>query len=111
MFTGRYRGSDLGQVKRHAFGVAAGQDEPRRFSLGRADGAVDVGRFCPLVLWCRGTRAAPGSATRDAVLLADPRLVLPPDLYGRAAWERRADRCQRGGEGLLKAGMASASRA
>ena len=44
--TGRYRDSDLGQVKRHAFGIAAGQNEPRRFSLGQADGAVEVGRFC-----------------------------------------------------------------
>ena len=43
MRTGRYGSGDLSQVKRHALGVAAGQNEPGRLSLSRADRTVDVG--------------------------------------------------------------------
>ena len=92
MCSGRLRGGDLGEMERHALGVAAGQDEARRFAFGRTDGAVNVGGLGPLILWCRGACPAPGPTACDAVLLADPRLVLPPDLYV-----------------FLKAGMALAS--
>ena len=105
----RHRGGDLGEMERYALGVAAGQDEARRFAFVRADGAVNVGGLGPLILWCRGACPAPGPTACDAVLLADPCLVLPPNLYGRTARERRPDRCQLGGEVFLKAGIASAS--
>ncbi len=107
--SGRHRGGDLGEMERHALGVAAGQDEARRFAFVWADGAVNVGGLGPLILWCKGACPAPGPTACDAVLLADPRLVLPPNLYGRTARERRPDRCQLGREVFLKAGMASAS--
>ena len=50
MGPGRHGGRYLGKVERHAFGVAAGQDERRAFALGRTDGAVDIGRCSALIL-------------------------------------------------------------
>ncbi len=41
---------DLGEMQRHAFGVAAGQDERGALALGWTDGAVDVRRGRALVL-------------------------------------------------------------
>ena len=109
MSTWRHGGRYLGEVQRHSFGVAAGQDERRALALGRTDGAVDVRRRGALVLGCRRPCPALGPAPGDAVLLADPRLVLPPQLYGCATGERRPDRCPLGGDVFLNAGMASAS--
>lgn len=109
MRAGCNRGRDLGEVKRHALGIAAGQNETGRLALSGADRTIDVGRCRPLVLRRQRTCTTPSPATRDPVLLADPSLVLPPNLYGRAAWGRRADRRQLGREGFLKAGMASSS--
>lgn len=87
----------------------ARQDEGRTLALGRADGAVDVGGRGALVLRRRRPCSAPCPAPSDAVLLANARLVLPPQLYGRAAREAGADRRQLGGKVFLKAGMASAA--
>lgn len=42
---------DLGQVQAHPRGVAEWQDEGRTLAFARADGAKDVGRCGPLVLW------------------------------------------------------------
>jgi hypothetical protein len=109
MGTRRYSSGYLGKVQRHSFGVAAGQDERRALALGRTDGAIDIRRRGSLVLGRLRPCPALGPAAGDAVLLADPRLVLPPQLYGCAAGERRPDRCHLGGEVFLKAGMASAS--
>ena len=107
--TGRHGGGDLREVQRHPLGVAAGQDERRTLALRGAYGAEDVGGRGALIVRCRWPCPAPRPPARDPVLLADARLVLPPQLYGRAAWEARADRRQLGGEVFLKAGMASAS--
>ena len=51
MRTRRHGGGDLGDVQRHAFGVAAGQDKRCALALGGADGAVDVRRGGALVFW------------------------------------------------------------
>ena len=50
MGTGGDGGGDLGEVQRHAFGVAARQDERRAFALGGTDRAVDIGRRGALIL-------------------------------------------------------------
>jgi hypothetical protein len=102
-------GGDLGEVQRHPFGVAARQHQRGALALGRTDRAVDIGRRGALILGRRGPRPAFRPAPGDAVLLADPRLVLPPQLYGCAARERRPDRCHLGGEVFLNAGIVSAS--
>jgi hypothetical protein len=95
-------------MKRHGFGIAERQDQPGTLSKLGADCAEDVGRFRPLVLGCRGPRAASGPASRDLVLLADPGFVLEPDLYGSGAREGGFDLCQLGGKApFLKASRAS----
>lgn len=85
----------LGKVQGHGFGIAEGQDQPGAFSLFGADCAKDVGRFGALILRGRRSRAPSGPAPRDLVFLADARLVLEPDFYGRALWEACLDLCQR----------------
>ncbi len=50
MGTRRHGGRYLGEVQRHAFGIAAGKDERCALALGRTDGAVDIDRGCTLVL-------------------------------------------------------------
>jgi hypothetical protein len=102
-------GGNLLQVERHRFGVAAGQDQRRSFALGGTDRSEDVGGRGALIVRRRWPRATPGPAPGDPVLLSDARLVLPPQLYGRAAGKSRPDPCQLGGEVFLKAGIASAS--
>lgn len=97
----------FGQVQRHGFSVAEGQDETDTFIVLRADRAKDVCRLRPLVLG----RRRPGSASRpapcDLVLLAHAGLVLEPDCYGRALREGGSDFCQFGGVvPFLKASIA-----
>ena len=43
-------GGDLGEVQRHPFGVAAGQNEHRALAFGGADGTIDIRRGRALVL-------------------------------------------------------------
>jgi hypothetical protein len=50
MGTGRDGGGYLGEVERHPFGIAAGQDERRPLALGWTDRAIDIGRRGALVL-------------------------------------------------------------
>jgi hypothetical protein len=70
-------------------------------------GAKDIGRLRALV----PGRPGPGSPGRpapgDLVLLADPRFVLPPELYLGIGRERGSDRLQRGGNVFLKVSMAN----
>ncbi len=42
-------GGYFGEVQRHAFGVAAGQNERRALALGWTDGAVDGRRCCATI--------------------------------------------------------------
>jgi hypothetical protein len=73
-------GGDFFEVELHRLGVGEGQRQRRAGSAGGTDGAEQVGVFVTLV----GGLARPGSSPRplphDAVLLADARLVLKPDL-------------------------------
>ena len=80
----------LGEMKRHGFGIAERQDQSGAFTEFGADCAKDVDRFRPLVLGCRGSRAASGPAPRDLVLLADAGLVLEPDFFcGCRPWSKK----------------------
>ena len=98
----------LGQVQRHGFGVAEGQDEPCTLAVLRADRAEDIGRFRPLILRGRRSRSAPGPTAGDLIFLANASLVLPPYLYGCALRKPCFDLCQLGGEAFfLKSSMAS----
>ena len=98
---------DLGQMRGHRFGIAEGEHQPRALAVFRADRAEDIGRFCPLILRGRRPGSAPCPAPRNLVLLADARLVLEPDFYGRAPREVCSDLCQLGCEApFLKASSA-----
>ncbi len=56
-----------------------------------------------------GPGTAPGPSAGDLVLLADPSLILKPDLYILALCLLGCDLRQLGGEVFLKAAMASVS--
>lgn len=75
---------DLGQMQVHGGGVALGQDQGAADATRRTDGTEDIGRAGALVAGCRGARSPFRPPPRDLVLLADPGLVLPPELYGCA---------------------------
>src|SRR3982074_1748942 len=77
----RHRHRDLGQMQVHRGDVAAGQDEGGGLAVLGADGAGDIGSGVALIVRPRGSRAAPGPAPGDLVLLPDPGLVGKPDLY------------------------------
>src|SRR3977135_4615652 len=77
----RHRLGDFFQMQRHRGGVATRQDKTGAGSSCRADGTEDVGRTRPLIVRGRGSSPAPRPSPGDLVLLADPGLVLEPDLY------------------------------
>ena len=104
-------GADLGrdfvEMPLHGLGVAARQDEGGPDAALGTDGAEDLVRLGALVLEGPGPGAAFRPAPGDLVLLADPRFVLPPELYLGIGRERGSDRLQRGGNVFLKVSMAS----
>lgn len=101
---------DLCQVQDHGVGVAERQNEAGRLALLRAYRAEDVCGFGALIVRCRGSRSPLRPSPRDLVLLADPGLVLEPDLYRCAARKGRSDFVQLGGKApFLKASIASGS--
>jgi hypothetical protein len=73
---GRDRKRDFLQMKRHGLAVAGGEDEPSAFSIGRTDGAEDIGRCRPLIMRRGGACSTLGPAAGDLVLLPDAGFVL-----------------------------------
>ena len=100
--------ADLGEMRLHRLRVAERHDEPGALALGGADRSKEIGPGSALVV----RRARPGPAPRpspgELVLLADPCLVLPPELYALARM-RRSDLRQALRETFLKASAASGS--
>ena len=80
-----YSCGDLIEMKLHGFGVAERQNEGGAGSMFGTYRAEQIGRLGALIMSGTGTRALPGPAIGEFVLLADPHLVLEPDLY-RCAW-------------------------
>ena len=74
----------------------------------RADGAEQIGALVALIGRLPGPRAAPGPLPDEAVLLADPGLVLEPDLDRLALGKVGEVGLQRGGEVFLNAAIVSA---
>lgn len=97
---------DLDQVQAHALGGAARQNQAGALGLFRADGAVDVGRSGAPVLQGDGPGAALGPAPGDLVLLADPGLVLPPQLDLGPGRQPVPDRLELRREAFLKSSIA-----
>ena len=77
----RHLGRDFNKMPLHGLGVAAGQDEAGADATLGTNGAEDIGRLRALVLGCRGPGAAFRPAPRELGFLADPGLILPPNLY------------------------------
>ena len=109
MGSGIDRLADLGEMRRHRFGVGIGHDQPGALAELRADGAKDVGPLGALIVRRAGTGAAPRPAPGDQVLLADAGFVLEPDLDPLGPGVPLADFSHRGGEVFLNASMASGS--
>ena len=76
---------DLLEVQAHRLAVAAGHDYARPLALGRADCAKDPCRRPALIFGGGWPGSTLGPAARELGLLADPCLVLPPQLYRGAA--------------------------
>src|SRR3954453_17311067 len=84
MGSGSHGLRDFRQVQAHGLRVASRQHQGCALALLRADRPEDVDRARPLVVRGPGSGSPSGPAARDLVLLADPRLVLPPQFYGGA---------------------------
>src|SRR5271168_3575197 len=74
---------DLVEVKLHHVGVRVGQRQSRSDTASRTDRAEQVGIVIALVGGLSRPRSAPGPLANEAVLLADPGLILEPDLDRR----------------------------
>ena len=72
---------NLGEMQVYRLGIASRQDQSRALALLGADRAEDVGGGGALVTRSARAGAALGPAAGDLVLLADPSLVLEPNLY------------------------------
>jgi hypothetical protein len=95
---------DFVEIKLHGFGVKSGAGA----ALG-TDRTEQIGRLRALIVDRAGTRASPGAAIGELVLLADPHLVLEPNLYRCARGELGADFRHAVSKLFLKASMASGS--
>src|SRR2546429_7656878 len=81
MRVGRDRKRDLFQMKRHGLAVEGGEDEPRAFSIGRTDGAEDIGRCRPLIMRRGGACSTLGPAAGGLVFFPPAGLLPGPKLY------------------------------
>ena len=96
-------GGDFLEMQVHRVGVAFGEHERGTDAPSRAYGPEYVGRESALITGRRRARSAFRPSTGDLVLLTDPRLVLPPDLY-RCSWRQAdADRRDKGWKVFLNA--------
>jgi hypothetical protein len=100
---------DLGQVQGQAVGVGLGQDESGGCGPRGANGAEDVGPFVAPVAWAARPAPASGPDPCQRPLLADPGLILKPDLDRLAARGRRDRRGYLISEVFLKAAWAASS--
>jgi len=62
------------------------QDKSCSRSACGTDGPEEIGAFKTLVGWLARPRSAPRPLAHNSVLLADPRLVLEPNLNWRCLW-------------------------
>ena len=97
------------KMKLHGFGVAERQNEGSTGSVFGADRTEQIGRLGALIMRGSGTLALPGPTIGKLVLLADPQVVLEPDLYRCARRELGADFRHAVGKVFLNASTASGS--
>ena len=89
---------DFVDVHLHRLGVGIGQGQGRADAARRTDGAEEIGVFITLVGMLTRSRSAPCPLANLAVLLADARFVLEPNLDRLALWNMGEMRVQRGRE-------------
>ena len=95
------------KMQAHRFAVATGQDDASPLALGGTYRTEDPGRSSALIFGRRGSSALLGPTAGELGLLTDPRLILPPQLYGCVWGKDFADLRQTGGEVFLKAAISS----
>ena len=76
----RHLGRDFSEMQLHGLGVAAWQDKSRADATLGTDGAENVSRLRTLILGRGGSAAAWRPASGEFGFLANPGLVLPPNL-------------------------------
>ena len=101
--------TDLQQMGVHGGGRAARQNEAGGLANFGTDRPEQIGRSGALIVRRRRPRSSFRPAPGDAVLLADARLVLPPQFDHGGAGERGFDGLHRGGETFLKSSIACSS--
>lgn len=105
----RHGSSEFGQVHVETFGVGARHHQARADAALRTDGTEQVGRGVARVLHGARARASARPDVGQRALLADPGLVLEPDLKRLAAGFLRDHLRDPRGEGFLKSAWAAAS--
>src|SRR4028119_658795 len=91
---------DFIEVELHGFGIGEGQSQGSARAAGWADRAKQIGALIALVGWLSGPRSALSPLPYEAILLADPRLVLEPDLDRLSLGDAGQVGAQGGGEFL-----------
>ena len=71
---------DFFEMQLHGFGVSMRQSKCRTCAAGRTNGPKQIGVGIALIRWLARSRSTLGPLPHDAVLLADTRLILEPDL-------------------------------
>ena len=77
--------ADLIEMKLHGMGVGPRHHDGRADPSCRADGAEQIGALIALIGGLTRPCAFAGPEVDKAVLLSQPGLILPPNLYGFAA--------------------------
>jgi hypothetical protein len=105
----RDRAGDLVEVKLHRFGVGEREGQGRARAASRTDRAEQVGALVALISGLARSRSALRPLPYDTVLLADPRLILEPDLDGFFPRDVGQMGSQRGRKVFLNASIVRAS--
>lgn len=85
--------ADLVEMGLHGAGIGLGHHQGRALPPGRTDGAEQIGVLVTLVGGLARPRAFAGPLSDKAVLLAEPGLILEPDL-DRLSRRNRAQVCR-----------------
>ena len=101
--------ADLEQMQVHGAGIGMREHQGSACAARGADGAEQVAPRTTLVTRGSRTRAALSPHPGQRALLADPALVLPPQLQRLVAGVRRQGCFHEGGEVALKDACAAAS--
>ena len=97
------------EMQLHGLGVSLRQGKSRACAASRANGTKQIGVGIALICGLARSRSSPGPLSHDAVLLADTRLILEPDLNSRCNGNALQMGLQRVSEVFLKAAIVSAS--